>query len=910
VQLGRATTVRFIFAVVFAAFFIAAPGAFANDCYAILTKLRFARYAGEKLGNNEPMILLSDGTKVPIARAFEKEGLLYSDIAEWFPSAKPEAAEKLKKRLEEELAGKQPRTLILWLGRYTAKQYRPKGLSMPPKKWAALDPRQQLEFLLSEPDFFKRISVKGREDLIYSGVLTFDDLAVTAAAPNGVEVGDDLGSYEVRSRGGQVDRTKYDGLRAIIEDGLEGKVGHQHKVHAWPEDPVKRQMIAPFYIELLDGGTWYLFWRQMKRNPSEVESILGHPYLGVYTRAALERLYAAMFEGDVAKFKNKFRMIGARNFKPDPNIPEQAANGEEKVPDFELRSGNKTDNRNFVEDMIEARIASGDYSGLRDFRDYDFDPAAPIGVYIYEWMTPGEIATLAKFERDFPPMRYSRSKLSHNHLRTKIIAPLLPWERRLNIPYKREDVLWPAQKAYAKKLLEIADQYVTRCERWTSRNPGKKIEDAPSLGEWREEAMNKIERAAYRFAAKTRLDLDFERYLTPRPAELPAIDVPITGPINVNDIALGIEYSFRFPAEVPITSAEIAEREIRRTLEAIKNEMGVGPIERIDGSGHGHTASVRYKYTDPSGQVWRAEWDGIQREYVNGTLVNPHGGHVEVPSPKFHPKNARTDIQPLFDAARSNGQFPRRTAGGGHMNTDLEPIKNLPPEKGVQAIKNLIAWFESNHTMVSFLWQHPLRKHAARAVELKPGFAERLAELPNDWDSLARFLYEEQYFNPYIGRKPRYVEMDLTGLMASAVPEKYKKGSLDIKNPTQKWFPDFGKGKDRVEFRLYDAPPNEYIAALQIKYHRALLNASFNAPQPLKLEPVYSPNATDLWRADPQAFVKAAERHLRDLGLDPAEFKGLIQDAWENQQTPPRDKPLKRYPRFLPATHGFIWTRS
>ena len=83
-------------------------------------------------------------------------------------------------------------------------------------------------------------------------------------------------------------------------------------------------MMAPKYIELLDAGTWYLFWRQMKRNPTEVESVLGHPYLGVYTRWWLNRLYTAVVEAKPKDFKNKFRMMGARNFKADPEIPEQA----------------------------------------------------------------------------------------------------------------------------------------------------------------------------------------------------------------------------------------------------------------------------------------------------------------------------------------------------------------------------------------------------------------------------------------------------------------------------------------------------------------------------------------------------------------------------------------------------------
>jgi hypothetical protein len=225
-----------------------------------------------------------------------------------------------------------------------------------------------------------------------------------------------------------------------------------------------------------------------------------------------------------------------------------------------------------------------------------------------------------------------------------------------------------------------------------------------------------------------------------------------------------VENSFRFPSEVPITSREIAEKQIQRTISNIRDMFGGGGrIEKLDAAGasepgssqaglapltasiinggHGHGASVRYRYTDPYGRVWRAEWDGIQRDYIDGKLVDPHGGHVEVPSPKYVPKDAYRDIKPIFDAARANGQTPKRSAGGGHMNTDLAPIKALPDTEGPQKIKSLIGYYESNREMITFLWQHPRRAHAARPIELPPGFAERLAAFNGDWNDLARFLW-------------------------------------------------------------------------------------------------------------------------------------------------------------------------
>lgn len=881
-----------MFSQVLVVFFTAIISAHAADqsCYDILTKLQWSRFARTQLGDKTPVILLANGTEVPIARAFEKEGLLYSDIATWFPSAKLETKDHLKARLEAELTGKKsPRNLLRWLKNYSTK-YRSENITLPKSDWLKLDPRAQLEFVISGDDFFKNISIQGREDLFYDGILKFDDLTITSETPARLTVGDDLGSYEVRSNGGTTDRTRYMEDRDIVEHLLESKVGHQHKVHAWPKDPTQRELMSKKYIELLDSTSWYLFWRQMKRNPADIESILAHPYLGVYTRTSLVKLYDAVMSNDPAKFKNKYRTVGARNFKADPNIPEQLTSGP-IVPDWELRSGNKGENRDFVEDMVEARIASGDYSGLKNFDDYEFNPHAPIEALTYKHLNRSEIEDLKKFEEIFPLMRYSARTNAHNHVRTKIISPLLEWGTRLGLRYKKDEIEHQ-QKLYAKRLAAAAHAYVTKIEGLKGRE---------KISELRAETLSRLERSIYTFSSRVRLDLDLERYIQPQPTTLPNILVKNDGPLDVNDISLGIEYSFRFPTEAPITSRDQAQREILRAVDLIRAQLGGGKIERLDDGGHGHGASVRYRLIDPQGRIWRAEWDGIQREYIEGKLINPHGGHMEVPSPKFKPRDARFDIAPIFRAARENGQFPKRAAGGGHMNVDLGPLKELPTEQGVQKVKNMIALYESIREMMTFLWQHPHRLHAARPVEYSETFAQDLANFHGDWDDFAVFLYSQRYFNPYVTRKPRYVEMDVTGLMGPAVPLEYKKGTLDIKNPESVWFPDFGTGKDRSEFRLYDAPVNELFAALQIKYHRAFLNRAFNSSEPILLKPLYERGSKEKWRHNAALFVAAAEEHYRMLGLDPEEFKPLTEQAWQMQQEDPSPpKVLEMYKTFLP----------
>lgn len=854
-----------------------------------MVRMQLAMYRG-----TGPYLVYPDGNSVPISRAFEKEGLLYSDIAEWFDRVDYESVAKtLRKRLWDEFHGRATQALRPWLARY-AKKYRPQG-GIAPSLWEAMSETRKVEWLLEIPNPFERINIQGREDLFLDGILKFWDLRPSPAAPAYINVTDDMGSYEIRSNIGEVDRRAYQRQRSVVEEFLGGPVGHQHIVHAWPADASERKEMAAQYIELLDSGTWFLYWRQMMRSPNEVESIIWHKFLGVYTTGALERLHKVVVDGNAEKFQNKYRFIGARGYPADPRIPQQAGAG--WVPDFELRSGNKGIKRDFMEDMIEARLRSGDYRGLRDFRVYrqkdrasHFDPSEDLAVLLKPHLSPAKIAKVKELEAVFPPMRWSPHPLSHNHLRNKIVAPLYPWLARLPLQYK-EDVLERAQKRYAEALHEIASQYVARAHR--TRGPPNEV------AELREEMMEAIEFQAYLFAHRVRLDKDFERYLIPRYTdELPPVVVEPSGAMNVNQIDLGIEYSFRFPDEPRSRTA--ARRMIKESAEAFAKAMGGGPVEELEDAGHGHGLSIRFRYTDPRGQVWRIEWDGIRRTYTDGKPGNPRGGHIEIPSPKSKFQDIE-DIARLYGAMWKLGRDPRRGAGGAHVNMDLTPLFAMEPKEGAMKLKNLIALYESIKPMVQYLWQHPYRLRVALPFQITDSFTRRLDAFNGDWNALGKLLYEERYFNPYITRKPAYVQFNTTAVMAPMIPAEYDE-SIDIKNPEQQWFPSFGgKGKDRVEFRLFDAPSDIWLASLQIKYIRALMDRAFNSPTPISLKQVYGPEAIARWKADPALFIEDARQHFNALGLEFSMFAPLVIDAIRIQEATPSPKPdLERFEDFLP----------
>ena len=135
--------------------------------------------------------------------------------------------------------------------------------------------------------------------------------------------------------------------------------------------------------------------------------------------------------------------------------------------------------------------------------------------------------------------------------------------------------------------------------------------------------------------------------------------------------------------------------------------------------------------------------------------------------------------------------------GGAHINIDLKPFFSLPDQEGARKFVDFLNNFENNREMIQFLWQHPYRTAAAFPLEMSPTLKDKLNGFTGKWDDLARLLYEQRYFNPYVDRKPGYVQLNATALMTSLVPEEYQK-TIDIKNPTTEWFPAFG-GKERIE---------------------------------------------------------------------------------------------------------------
>lgn len=860
-----------------------------EDAYLKQMALLEEGYRFTHLKDTRPASDKAFGSDSPILHAFEKEGLYYKEIQPWFSELKDSGKKKLAQRMSQELKAGKAGTLTHFLRKLTLDStFVPEA----PLLWGWMKPEKKLDFLLSLENPFAALSINDKQFLIEKNIINFDDVGANNKAPKLVTVGDDLGSYEVRSTTGVADRKEYAAVRAETEKFLEGKIGHQHFFHAWPKDPAVREKMAPYYVELLDSTAWYLFWRQMKRNPKHVSSILTHKYLGVYTRNSLIDRHENVVTNDTKRFNDKFRMIGARSFPAQIGLDPK--NATEFVTDWELRSGNKGAQRDLIESMLESRLVSGDYTGIRDFRSYNFDPSAPIQDIVGPFVRNGkDIQTLEQFELLHPMMEYSTRRNAKNHMRNRILAPLLPWENRLDLAYKLP-LLQKAQTDYARGLVKVAEKYLRAVKQPHISNERRY--------ELRDEVVEKLEVLVYKFTTATRLHMDFENYLRPKPKTFPSIRVNATGPINPNTIPLGIEYSFRFPLELRPTSQKMARDQILSLAEDFAVGRPVQEISKTTPHAHGHGVSVKFTVQDSQNRTWRFEWDGIQREYnKQGLVENAWGGHTEVVTPKFSPEEITKEVNPLYITAAKHSMYANRSYGGAHVNFDISFLQKLPAKQGTRAVLNLISFYESHQDMIRFMWQSPRRTHAAYPVKLTPDFAQKIATFKGDWKDLGKMLYESRYFNTFIGRKPKYVPLNLTALMTDIVPTSYIEKTLDIRNEKQAWFPNFNKVHGRGEARLFDAPTNAENAALQIKYWRALMDKAFNSTQPIPLVRKYSADIMNQWKAQPEKWLQDAEAHLKDLGLNPEEFRFLLWESYlQRMKLKERQKDYEEFKDFLP----------
>jgi hypothetical protein len=473
-------------------------------------------------------------------------------------------------------------------------------------------------------------------------------------------------------------------------------------------------------------------------------------------------------------------------------------------------------------------------------------------------------------------------------------------------------------------------------------------EDAPFLSESKKAQLKKLTATFLRSVSKGQtaspyvvhdamaawvqisgLDRDIENYIRPAPKLAQDLDQLMkfkptrAGPVDPNQVDLGIEFTARYPIK-PVTEMtdqlrsptgarfwmqtyyDLSPDERRDVLKKLANEVGkrasggstAYEVEPLDEGDHGHDLVMGYEVKDTQNRSWRIEWDGVGREYeASGTLIpgSGRGGHIEIVTPKHTPTQA--ELHAVFGSFEKVGLVPSLKAGGGHINVDLAPFEGKPHE-----MARFLTEFHENRGILSLMFQSPGRLRSGEPLEISRNLADRLRDFHGTEEELKQLLYNERYFNTRLGRKTQYNQLNMNAYFQDVIPPEFLHSDFDIKNDP--WRRNFlvDPGTRKAEFRLFNAARDEREAALQIKLVRAMLDKALNDHAPL----------SGLAQAvDHEAYLRNPEKAERDfqklmtkLHLDPEEYRPFLLQglndtrlAVESQYYVPLTEALKPYPK-------------
>ena len=161
---------------------------------------------------------------------------------------------------------------------------------------------------------------------------------------------------------------------------------------------------------------------------------------------------------------------------------------------------------------------------------------------------------------------------------------------------------------------------------------------------------------------------------------------------------------------------------------ALNDGRAVPVYDASTAGAHGHGLSIAFKFKDKHGRKWRAEWDGVARNYTaNGEVVpgSMRGGHIEIVTPKFNP--TYEEMSAVYTAMESEGIIPSLRAGGGHINIDLAPFAGKPKQ-----LARFLTLFHEHRGIMSFMFQNINRSAAAEAVEVSETLKNEIERISRD----------------------------------------------------------------------------------------------------------------------------------------------------------------------------------
>lgn len=582
-----------------------------------------------------------------------------------------------------------------------------------------------------------------------------------------------------------------------------------------------------------------------------------------------------------------------------------------KTGGLELRAGTKDDKvQSFLTKAVASRVTTNDWEGME-------------GIGTRWKLIPNSLLALTN------PWRF----LEHEHA--------------LSTLSKRFKVSKGEMRQFIRNIRSMRNNHkingAKRNMDLTYLVPLWRWDNAPYLSEAKKEVMHSLGQDFIHYIAKnghrlsfdeiqhtmrewvksTRVDKDIEDYLTPKAdlnknLDLHYLQHSLNGKkINVNEIDVGIEYTARLPVfdigEYSKTTSHSKSSEIkfknkrtwirpklglkfdeRETMiknvatSLVKNLFGNDKnveIRRKETKGnHGHGLGISYSFQDPEdpSRQWRVEWDGIVRNYDSkGKVISEslRKGVIEVVTPKFQPTSE--DINAVFKAFQENSAIPDSESGGGHINIDLKAFEGNP-----EAFARFLTIFHKYRGLMALMFQNSKRLKYAEPVKLSSEFYEELKNFRgDDEEKLKKLLYDNKYFNPRVGRKTRYLQLDISSYYQDVIPAKYICEDYDIRNPTVSWKQQFRVKPDvrKMEFRLMNAPRNATESSLQLKFVRALLNKALNGKKPItgSMGPAFQ---RDYLENTDETFRLFTEM-TKELGLSAEEYRHFVVDGIQEAKT-------------------------
>jgi hypothetical protein len=588
----------------------------------------------------------------------------------------------------------------------------------------------------------------------------------------------------------------------------------------------------------------------------------------------------------------------------------------------ELRATKNPKTRGFIEQTLASRYATNDFSGLNDIDSYRmFDDLKEINPYdrIGAGYSVDEIANRFGVTRSVAK-RFSDNVANSSYFDSMdmhLYPPLWRWD---NVPY-----LSATKKAL---IHDLSRTFITSVADWTNTSNHDYLLDA--LKTWVKASNLSEDVEDYLRPKKTVSSQTIQKMLEFRP---PRAGPKRKGFVDVNDIDMGNEWTARFPVRNQSAWAERQGRSGRTIRTWLENQYDLSPEERkqiLEGiakslaknldpnfepqlefegpgvaGGHGHSLDTAYEFRDSKGRKWRVEWDGIGRDYTeDGEIVedSPRGGHVEVVPPKAVP--TATEVIAVQKAFRENSALPSRAMGGGHVNFDLKPFEGKPRQ-----MARMIEFFNENRGIISLMFQDPRRLRSAEAVDVSPETAAKLAHFTGSEEELKQLLYNDRYFNTRVGRKSRYVQMDVSAYFQDVIPPEFVHKDFDIKKELWRKNFDVNPKIRKGEMRLFNAPRNEIEAALQIQFAKALLHEALNGTEPLTGK-VADVDYND-YLENPQKAITEMKALCKRLHLNYNDYRPMLMDSLDNVRNVLSSEFYRSYDEVIadnPRTEG--WGRA